>query len=112
MNEKTAQIIAAILQVLGALPLIAYPAMIAANIMMFAAPPNPKASRLLLTVIRTFLAGTTAYPVVFLLCLLGARRALGQGKWEQGLALSSLPLMKIAAMCSLMALWGRLEEKK
>ena len=110
MNDKTAQIAAAVLQVLGGLPLIAYPALLVANIMSAAAPPEPKAPRLLLAVVRTFLVGTTTYPVVFLLCLFGARRALGRGEWERGLALSSLPLVEIAALCGLMVLWQRLGE--
>ena len=111
MNDKTAQIISVVLEVLGALPLIAYPFVLLANVMQAAAKPEPGTPRLLLAVVRTFLVGTTTYPVVFLLCLFGARRALGRGAWEQGLALSSLPLGEIAALCGLLALWQRLEKK-
>lgn len=112
MNDKTAPLIAATLQVLGALPLIAYPVVLLANIMLAAAKPEPNTPRLLLAVVRTFLVGTTTYPVVFLLCVFGARRALGRGAWERGLTLSSLPLVEVAALCGLLALWGRLEQNK
>lgn len=112
MNDKTAQFIAGILQVLGALPLIVYPVVLVANIMSAAAKPEPDTPRLLVAVVRTFLVGTTTYPIVFALCLFGARRALGHGEWERGLALSSVPLVEIAALRGLLALWGKLEQKK
>ncbi len=111
MSGKTAQIISAVLQVLGALPLAVYPVVLIANIMSAAAKPNPNAPRRLRAVVRTFLVGSTTYPVVFLLCLFAARRALGRGEMERGLAFSSLPLVEIAALCGLLALWQRLEKK-
>ncbi len=110
MNDKTAQIIAGLLQLLGALPLAVYPFVLLANLMSAAAKPEPDTPPLLLAVTRTFLVGTTAYPVVFLLCLFGARRALGRGDWERGLTLSSLPLLEVAALYGLMTLWQRLEK--
>ncbi len=110
MNDKTGQIVSLVLQVLGGLPLLAYPALLIANIMSAAAKPEPGTPRLLLVVVRTFLVGTTTYPIVFLLCLFAARRALGRGEWERGLTLSSLPLLEIAALCGLLALWQQLEK--
>ncbi len=97
---------------LGTLPLIAYPFVLLANVMSAAAKPEPGTSRLHLIVVRTFLIGTTTYPIVFLLCLFAARRALGRGDLERGLVLSSLPLMEIAALCGLLALWQRLDRNK
>lgn len=107
-----AQIMAAVLEVLAALPLLVYPAIVVANVMSAAARPKLEGPRLLRAIVRAFLLGTTAYPVVFLLCLLGARYALWRGAWTWGIILSGLPLFAIAALCGLMALWGRLERNK
>lgn len=110
MNAVVAQIVSAGLEVLGALPLMIYPAVVVANVMQAAARPKLEGPRLLRALVQTFLVGTTAYPVVFLLCLLGARYALWRGAWAWGVILSGLPLLEIAALCGLMALWGRLEK--
>ena len=104
------QIISIVLQVLGGLPLYVYHLVLRDNIMSAVATPDPKETRLRLAILRTFLVGMTTYPVAFLGCLLGARRALKRGKWQRGLALSSLPLVEMAALCGLLALWQRLEK--
>lgn len=111
MREMLAQILAAGLEVLGALPLLAYPAIVVANVMSAAARPKWTEPRLLRALVQAFLVGTTAYPAFFLLCLFGARYALWRGAWSWGVILSGLPLLEITALCGLMALWGRLEKK-
>lgn len=110
MREMLAQILAAGLEVLGALPLMIYPAVVVANVMSAAARPKLEGTCLLRALVRTFLVGTTTYPVIFLLCLLGARYALWRGAWAWGVILSGLPLLELAALGGLMALWGRLEK--
>lgn len=104
-----------ILQILGFLPLLAYPAVLIANLMQLAALLDP-AQRKDGSPGKRFLMGalvlaTTAYPLVLWLCRVQAGRAQGRGD-ESGVWLwSGAPLVFVGALALCVVVAGKNEGK-
>ena len=93
------------LQILGLLPLLAYPAVLIANAMQAAAllDPSQRAAGSLgrRTLMGIFVAGTTAYPLVLIACRVLAGRAQAQPDETGELAWSAAPLLFLGALAAL-----------
>ncbi len=101
------------LQILGLLPLLAYPAVLIANVMQAAAlldksqrPSGSPGRRLLMGI---FVGATTAYPLVLLGCRVLAGRAHSQSNESGELAWSATPLLFLGALAALFVWMERTE---
>ena len=107
------QIPALVLQILSLLPLVAYPAVLVANIMQTAAlldaSQRDQNSRWQRALMGSFVGGTTAYPVVLLACRVLAGRAHGRGDATGELAWSAAPLAFLGALYALFVAAERAE---
>ena len=106
--------ISQLLQTLGLLPLLAYPAVLVANAMQAAAlmdasrrdSGSPKERALM----GAFVAGTTAYPVVALLCRALTAHTRDSDNEAQQLAWSAAPLLFLGVLAALFK-WMEKNEK-
>ena len=101
------------LQILGLLPLLAYPAVLIANTMQAAAlldksqrQSGSPGRRLLMGI---FVGATTVYPLVLLGCYLCARRAHSQTDESRELTWSAAPLLFLVALAALFVWMERTE---
>lgn len=113
MNFKIAS---ALLEMLGLLPLGAYPAVLVANAMQAAALADASQRAQGLRVKRwltgTFVGGTMAYPLVLLVCRALAGRAQKRGAGSGELAWSAAPLAFLGALAALFAVTLRVENRE
>ena len=93
-------LLARALQILGLLPLLAYPAVLVANAMQAGAFAGQKQRDTDAKTVgmMSFVAGTTLYPLVALLCYARANRAQ-----SQSVAWSAAPLAFLGALVALFA---------
>ena len=113
MNVK---FIAQALQILGWLPLLAYPAVLIANAMQAAAlldkSQSGAGSRGRRALMGIFVAGTTAYPLVLIACRVLVGRAQAQPDETGQLVWSAAPLLFLGALAALFVGMERTEHNK
>ena len=79
------------------------------NATAFGVPQNRP--RLLLVLMKTFVFGSAAYPLIVLLSLIGTGLALAFGKIRHGLGFSIVPLAYLAALAAMAAIWSYAEHR-
>jgi hypothetical protein len=89
----------------GALPLLAYPAVILANVMSLAGHRSGDESPVLMLVVYTFLLASTAYPVVYVFCFAFAIARVREKK-SAAIGYGLGPIGYLAAIIGLGALWA------
>ena len=104
-----------LLQILGFLPLLAYPAVMIANLMQLSALLDP-AQRKDGSLTKRFLMGalllaTTAYPLVLWLCRVQAGRAQASGDESGQWLWSAAPLLFVGALALCVTVMSRSEGK-
>lgn len=98
------RILTYVLLAVSAAPLVVYPGVLLAGVMGLGAPRSGREPPLLVLVVRSFLYGSIAYPLVFCLCAKAARGGSGFA----ALAWAAVPVAYLAALWLLMQAWERL----
>jgi hypothetical protein len=96
------------LLVLGGIPLLIYPSVLLASLMSLAGHRSGNEPVSLMIVVYSFLLGSLAYPVVYIVCVI---YALGQAGTRERAALwfAAGPLGYLLLLVGLMVLWGGME---
>jgi hypothetical protein len=96
------------LLVLGGIPLFLYPAVLFANLMSLAGHRSGNEPALLMVVVYSFLLGSLAYPVVYIVCVIKALAQAGKDG-KAALWFAAGPLGYLLLLVGLMFLWLGLE---
>jgi len=100
------KIVSWFLMIIGALPLLIYPFVLLANMMALAGHRSGHEPVILLLIAFAFVLGTTAYPVVYILCVVAAVACVKKARGAPAVAYSAAPLAYLALMVGLAALWS------
>ena len=100
------KIVSWLLLLVAALPLLIYPFVLLANIMALAGHRSGDEPIILLLPGFAFVLGTTAYPLVYILCVVAAIAYMKKARGAAAVACSTAPLAYLALMAGLAALWS------
>ncbi|MDY0168588.1 MAG: hypothetical protein RBS80_18715 [Thermoguttaceae bacterium] len=94
---------------LGALPLLIYPFVLLASVMSLAGHRSGNEPALLVLVIKSFLLGSIAYPLVYLVCLALAVAKAAKNGCTVALWYGLGPLVYLLFLVGLMGIWFAME---